>query len=103
MVYSSRYSGLRFTMLERHFDVTQTFIPLGRVPAVVAVAAPTARDQLPKPGDVQAFLLDGSAGYVLRRGTWHSLDRFPLYQPSAEIVILTARETQQELETVEPE
>lgn len=103
MVYSSRYTGMRFTMLERHFDVTQAFIPLGRVPAVVAVAAPTARAQLPEPGDVQAFLLDGSAGYVLRRGTWHSLDRFPLYPPSAEIVILTARATQQELETVAPE
>lgn len=103
MVYSSRYSGLRFTLLERHFDVTQSFIPLGRVPAVVAVAAPTARDQLPEPGDVQAFLLDGSAGYVLRQGTWHSLDRFPLYPPSAEIVILTARATQQELETVAQE
>jgi ureidoglycolate lyase len=103
MVYSSRYSGLRFTMLERHFDVTQTFIPLGSVPAVVAVAAPTARDQLPEPGDVRAFLLDGSAGYVLRQGTWHSLDRFPLNPPSAEIVILTARATQRELETVAPE
>lgn len=102
MVYSSRYTGLRFTLLERHFDVTQTFIPLGRVPAVVAVAAPTEGERLPEPGDVQAFLLDGSAGYVLRQGTWHSLDRFPLYPPSAEIVILTARETQRELETVAP-
>jgi ureidoglycolate lyase len=100
MLYSSRYSGLRFTMLERHHTVTQAFVPLGRVPAVVAVAATTPAGTHPRPEDVHAFLLDGTAGYVLHRDTWHSLDRFPLYPPSAEIVIITARETQLELETV---
>jgi ureidoglycolate lyase len=100
MTYSSAYTGLRFNMLERHIAVTQAFIPLGRVPSVVAVAAPTVEDDIPEPADVRAFLLDGSAGYVLKRGTWHSLDRFPLYPPSAEIVIITSRATQQELETV---
>jgi ureidoglycolate hydrolase len=70
---------------------------------VVAVAAPTEGERLPEPDEVRAFLLDGSAGYILKRGTWHSLDRFPLRPPSAEIVIITARETQRELETLPPE
>ena len=41
MTLVSRFSGMRFTWLERHFGVTQTFVPLGAVPALVAVAAPT--------------------------------------------------------------
>lgn len=105
MALSSRYTGLRFAKLERHLNVTQTFIPLGRVPAVVAVAAPTppGRAAIPAPEEVRAFLLDGSLGYVLKAGTWHSLDRYPLYPPSAEIVIITSQDTQEELETAERE
>ncbi len=98
MTYRSRFSGFRFRMLERHHYVTQTFIPLGGAPAIVAVAAPTAADDVPRPQDVRAFLLDGSAGYVLYAGTWHSLDRYPLNPPHADIVIVTDRETQRELE-----
>jgi ureidoglycolate lyase len=101
MLFSSRYAGLRFSTLERHLAVTQTFIPLGRVPSIVAVSAPTPEMEVPAPEQVRAFLLDGSAGYVLKRGTWHSPDRYPLYPPSAEIVIITSQETQHELETVE--
>lgn len=100
MFFSSQYSGLRFSTLERHLQVTQTFIPLGGVPAVIAVAAPTDQGKLPAVEDVHAFLLDGSAGYILHRGTWHSLDRYPLYPPSSEIVIITDQTTQHELETV---
>jgi ureidoglycolate lyase len=101
MLYSSRYTGLQFSTLERHVAVTQAFIPIGRVPAIVAVAAPTDDTTIPAPEAVHAFLLDGSAGYILHAGTWHSPDRYPLYPPSAEVVIITAQETQHELETVE--
>jgi ureidoglycolate lyase len=103
MVLVSRYSGMRFSRLERHFGVTQTFIPLGNVPALLAVAAPTDPadpEAIPRPEDVHAFVVDGSCGYVLKRGTWHSLDRYPLYQAESRIVIVTSRETQVELETV---
>jgi len=102
MVLVSRFSGMRFTWLERHFGVTQTFIPLWHVPALLAVAAPTDPDDpgaIPRPEDVRAFVVDGSCGYVLRRGTWHSLDRYPLYQAESRIVIITSAETQVELET----
>jgi ureidoglycolate hydrolase len=98
MVLVSRFSGMRFTRLERHFGVSQTFIPLGRIPALVAVSAPTDPEAIPKPDDVRAFVVDGSCGYVLKRGTWHSLDRYPLYEAESQIVIITSRETQMELE-----
>ncbi len=101
MTLSSRYVGMRCSKLERHQNVTQTFIPLGRVPSIVAVAAPTDGDTTPAPDDVHAFLLDGSSGYVLKAGTWHSLDRYPLYPPSAEIVIVTSLDTQYELESLD--
>jgi ureidoglycolate hydrolase len=101
MLLSSRYVGMQFNLLERHFNVTQTFIPLGGTPSVVAVAGPTTKDEIPQPESLRAFLIDGSAGYVLHKGTWHSLDRYPLGPPSAEIVIITSQDTQQELETVD--
>ncbi len=98
MLLRTRYQGLTFSKLERHFQVTQTFFPLGGSPAVVAVAPPSSdRTAVPAPADVRAFLLDGSRGYVLARGTWHSLDRFPLYPPDTRWVILTDHETQDDL------
>jgi ureidoglycolate lyase len=96
------YQGLAFTKLERHFRLSQTFIPLGGAPAVVAVAAPTSpddRNAIPHPEDVRAFLLDGSRGYVLAPGTWHSLDRFPLSPPDTRFVMITDRETADDLST----
>lgn len=98
MLYRSRYSGQRFTTLERHLAVTQAFIPLAGVPAVVAVAPPTSGDEPPKPEDVRGFILDGKAGYILKTGAWHSPDRYPLYPPSSDVVIITDRATQHELE-----
>jgi ureidoglycolate hydrolase len=98
MLLKTRYQGLRFAKLERHFNVTQTFLPLGGSPAVVAVAPRSAdRAAIPAPEEVRAFLLDGSQGYALARGTWHSLDRFPLYPPDTRWVIITDHETQQDL------
>lgn len=104
MTLVSRFSGMRFTWLERHFGVTQTFVPLGTVPALVAVAAPTDLsdpEAVPRPEDVHAFVVDGSCGYVLKRGTWHSLDRYPLYPAESRLVIISSQETQVELETAD--
>jgi ureidoglycolate hydrolase len=98
MLLRTVYQGLRFSKLERHFNVTQSFLPLGGSPAVVAVAPPSAdRASVPAPAAIRAFLLDGSQGYALARGTWHSLDRFPLYPPDTRWVILTDHETQNDL------
>lgn len=82
------YAGKTFTRLERHFNVTQTFIPLEGSLAVVAVAAPTGPDEIPLPEDVRAFLIDPARGYAYKTGTWHSLDRYILSPPGASFVIL---------------
>lgn len=99
MFYRSQYSGLSFYVLERHFEVSQTFIPLGHVPAVIAVAAPRDDQEHPQPEEVHGFLLDGTAGYVLHPGTWHAPDRYPLYPPDSDVVMITDRETQHEVAT----
>jgi ureidoglycolate lyase len=99
MLLHTPYQGLSFTKLERHFSVTQTFLPMGGSPAVVAVAPADSgdRDQVPSPSDVRAFLLDGTKGYVLGHGVWHSLDRYALYPPATQWVIITDHETQRNL------
>jgi len=104
MSINSWYQGLRFTRLERHFDVTQTFVALGPSASAVAVSAPTDAsdpDAIPAPDDVRAFLIDKPMGYILKRATWHSLDRFPLYPPEAKFVVVTTAETTDELKNVE--
>jgi ureidoglycolate lyase len=100
MLLKTPYQGLTFTKLERHFNLTQAFIPLGGTPAVLAVAPPSPTEDgetVPPPDQIRAFLLDGTRGYALARGTWHSLDRFPLYPPDTTWVIITDHETQQDL------
>lgn len=85
------YAERTFTTLERHFNVTQGFIPLEGSAAVVAVALPTELDDpeaIPKPGDVRAFLIDPTKGFVYKTGTWHSLNRYVLSPPGASFIIL---------------
>ena len=94
------HQGLAFKKLERHFSHTQTFVPLHGPPAVVAVAAPTDvndREAIPEPERVHAFLVDGTKGYKLSRGTWHSLDRFPLYPPATVFVTIATHENYEDL------
>jgi ureidoglycolate lyase len=92
------YQGLRLRKMERHFHVSQAFIPLGGEQAAVAVAPPSAdRGDVLQLDAIRAFLLDGSKGYVLHKGTWHSLDRFPLRPPDTRFVMLTDHETQEDL------
>ena len=101
MMLESWYQGLSFSVLERHFAVSQTFVMVGGSPAVVAVAAPAATGSkaAPEPNTVRAFVLEPTDGYILRQGTWHSLDRFPLYPPAARFVIITTTETTAELKS----
>ena len=94
------YKGLKLTGLEQHFHVTQAFIPVSASPAVVAVAAATPQDDpdaIPKPEEVQAFIIDGTKGYMLNKGVWHS-DRLPLYEPGSKMVIITDEETNLDLQ-----
>lgn len=65
--------------LERHFNLTQTFFPMGGVPFISVVAAPDARleDEVPATEDVRAFIVPGSVAVNLHKGTWHE-PPFPL-------------------------
>jgi ureidoglycolate hydrolase len=95
----TEFAGVRFDKLERHLHVTQTFIPMSGSVSVVAVA-PSAGVDDPRPpavADVRAFLVDPARGYVLRRGTWHSLDRLPLQPPGATFAMITEVETTDEM------
>ena len=51
----------RVLYLERHHNITQTFIPLGGDPIVVVVASPDTAlfNGLPAPGDLKAFIVEG--------------------------------------------
>lgn len=93
------YKGLKFNQLEQHFALTQSFIPLGGSPAVIAVAEPTDPkdpNAIPKPEEVRVFLVDGTKGYLFYKGTWHS-DRLPLYPPGTKMVTIGDAETGQDL------
>ncbi len=97
-VLRTPYLGLRFRTMERHFHVSQAFVPFGGEHAAIAVAPPAApADRAPPLEAIRAFRLDGTKGYVLHTGTWHSLDRFPLRAPDSRFVMITDHETQDDL------
>ncbi len=95
------HKPMRFHRMERHLQVTQSFLPLGGGRSVMVVAAPTgAKDpeNVPRPEDVHAFHLDGTQGVLLWKGTWHALDRFPVSPPHTDFALITGLDTQRELE-----
>jgi ureidoglycolate hydrolase len=92
---------VRWHKMERHLAVTQAFLPLAGVQSIMVVAPltdPSNRLAAPPPATMRAFRMDGTQGVILARGTWHALRRFPLEAPYIDIVLLTGRDTQAELE-----
>lgn len=79
----------RVLYLERHHQITQTFIPLMGHPFIVAVAPPDAPidNGLPSLDTVRAFVVPGDAAVKLHRGTWHEVP-LPLVDDS--LVLLTS-------------
>ncbi|MEE3625371.1 ureidoglycolate lyase [Nitrospirillum sp. BR 11752] len=76
--------------MERHFQHTQTFIPLAGKPFVVVMAPPSDGD-LPDLGQARAFLFDGSAGFTLHLGTWHE---FPFaVEDATDVVVILSSQT----------
>ena len=75
--------------MERHFQHTQTFIPLGGKP-FIAVMAPPSEGEMPDLSQVRAFLFDGSAGFALHLGTWHEFP-FALEEGTDLIVLLSTQ------------
>jgi ureidoglycolate lyase len=84
-----RRREFRVQYLERHHRITQTFIPLGGHPFVLAVARPDAalKNGLPALAEVRAFVVPGHAAVNLHRGTWHEVP-FPLVDNS--LTLLTS-------------
>ncbi len=59
----------RFTLVERHPQGSQAFLPMTQHPFLVIVAP----DEGDRPGPPRAFLTDGAQGINLHRGTWHGV------------------------------
>ncbi|WP_439533361.1 ureidoglycolate lyase [Polymorphobacter sp.] len=82
---------LQVRWMERHFKHTQGFIPLGGKPFVACFAPPNDQD-LPDLDAVEAFLFDGSAGFLMHIGTWHEFP-FALLDETNLMIILTRQAT----------
>ena len=59
---------LTVSMMERHPQGSQAFIPLKQNPFLIIVAPPGDE---PSPESLRAFVTDGSQGINYRRGVWH--------------------------------
>jgi len=74
LVMRNRVRDLQVRFLERHLHLTQTIIPLGGEPFLVAVAAPTGRKGgFPAREEIHAFMVPGDSAVNLHRGTWHEV------------------------------
>jgi ureidoglycolate lyase len=84
--------------MERHFKHTQTFVSLGGRPFVMVLGEPTAGGA-PDPAKVRALRFDGTAGCMLRIGTWHE---FPFaLDASSDMLVILRNETNRDLEVRE--
>ncbi len=95
-----RKEAYEFATIERHYDIAQTFFPMGNSPSIMVVAPPDNenRSKIPEPDAVRAFFVDGKTGIVLWPGTWHALTRFPVREDGGEFAMITGRDTQRDLE-----
>lgn len=72
----------KFTLVERHPEGSQAFVPMTQNPFLVIVAP----DMGGFPGTPLAFVTNGAQGINLRRGTWHGV-LTPLVAPGLFAVI----------------
>merc|ERR550525_450233 len=67
------------TWLERHMEMTQGFIVLGKNPGLFVLGEPThdredlneEQRALPDPNRVEAVIIPPGMGLILKKGTWH--------------------------------
>lgn len=83
----SKIREFRVIYIERHLELTQTFIPLARHPFISVVARPNSpeEDGIPALHEMHAFLVPGHAAINIHRGTWHELP-FPLVEGALMLV-----------------
>lgn len=82
--------------MERHVKPTEVFIPLEGT-SVFPVAPPKAEVPV---DEIAAFLLDGSKGVVMKKGTWHWV-AFPTTEKATFAVILGAETVDNDLDIKE--
>ncbi len=86
--------------MERHFQHTQAFLPLGGKP-FVAVMAPPSEGDLPDLSQVRAFRFDGTAGFAMHVGTWHE---FPFaVEDGTDLVVVLSSQTGYDLKAKDAE
>lgn len=93
----------RFSWFERHMKGTQTLIPVGTGKSVFPVApanAPSNDSGLPDPGQVRAFILDGSCAVSIHPGTWHWTP-FPLGAPCDFIYLVREQVVEDDLNFID--
>lgn len=68
---AKRWNGVLF--LERHQQLTQTFIPVGGKGFYTVVAPPGAREEngFPALSELRAFFVPGDVAIQMHRATWH--------------------------------
>ena len=78
----------RVLYLERHLDITQSFIPLGK-PLVAVLAQPAARldNGMPALDEIKAFVVPAEAAFNMHRGCWHEV---PMAVVPESVVLLTS-------------
>ena len=82
--------------LERHFQHTQSFIPLGGKPWIAVLAPPTDGD-MPDLAAARAFRFEGHQGLCMHVGTWHEFP-FPV-EDQTDMVVVLSTQTSQDLRT----
>jgi len=89
IITTHRLREFRVLYLERHHNITQTFIPLGGHPIVAAVARPDAPlvNGLPAIDEVRAFVIPATTAANLHLGTWHEVP-FPTVE--GQVTLLTS-------------
>ena len=76
---------------ERHFKHTQAFVSLGSKPFMAAFAPPNDKET-PDLDKMEAFLFDGSVGFMMHLGTWHDFP-FAIFDHTQLLVILRKEAT----------
>merc|ERR1719197_1963712 len=97
IVISYEPRPLECEFLERHYKHTQVFIPLAGKPLVGFFAPPNDGPE-PDLSKVVALRFNGSAGFIMHKGTWHEQPN-PLVPHTKAICVLRG-ETIRELKPV---
>jgi ureidoglycolate lyase len=91
-----RLRPFRVHYLERHFQHTQSFIPLGGKPWIAVLAPPNDAD-MPDLDAARAFRFEGHQGLCMHVGAWHEFP-FPV-EDETDMVVLLSTQTSQDLRT----